>query len=357
MVNFADEEKSLKAAWVNRYCSSDGHHWCAILDSQLVKFGGSFSFKCHYDLNFLDLEGLPVFYRNILTVWQTFHSKVPLSVNEIKEEILWKNRFIKMGIKTVFYKACVSKGILRIKDILNVHDNVLSFQDLQDSFDVRCTFLDFGGLLAAIPKDRKNAISQGNQSHTNEPKVTKLTVGNVSAKYARLLFAEKSFCPPLIESYLREQTFTPSAVYELPFKNTMENKLRFQFKLIHNILPTSQRLWKMNVESSPKSEQCEVPCETISHIFYECPAIKIFWEKVIDLWNRKRSENINPNPTEVLYGYKPESNTFHSFNHYLLIARYYVYLARNKFETPQLEVFIELLEIKIQCERRIAITN
>ena len=94
------------------------------------------------------------------------------------------------------------------------------------------------------------------------------------------MFAEKSFCPPLIESYLREQTFTPSAVYELPFKITVENKLRsFQFKLIHNILPTNQRLWKMNVKSSPKCEQCDAPCETISHIFYECLAVKIFGKK------------------------------------------------------------------------------
>ena len=58
MVNFADVEKSLKAAWVNRYCSSDGHHWCALLDSHLEKFGGSFLFQCNYDLKFLDLEGL-----------------------------------------------------------------------------------------------------------------------------------------------------------------------------------------------------------------------------------------------------------------------------------------------------------
>ena len=101
-------------------------------------------------------------------------------------------------------------------------------------------------------------------------------------------FAQKSFCPPLTESYLREKTFIPSAVYELPFKITI--------------------------------------------------AVKTFWEKVIDWWNRKRSENINPNPTEVLCGYKPESNSFHTFNHYLFIARYYVYLARNKFETSELEV-------------------
>ena len=46
----------------------------------------------------------------------------------------------------------------------------------------------------------------------------------------------------------------------------------------------------------------------------------------LDWWNRKRSENIDSNPMEVLYGYKPESNSLHSFNHDLLIARYYVYL-------------------------------
>ena len=77
----------------------------------------------------------------------------------------------------------------------------------------------------------------------------------------------------------------------------------------------------------------------------------------LDWWNRKRSENIDPNRMEVLYGYKSEFNCLHTFNHYLLIAEYYVYLARNKFETPELEVFIFLLEIKIQCEREIAITT
>ena len=29
----------------------------------------------------------------------------------------------------------------------------------------------------------------------------------------------------------------------------------------------------------------------------------------LDWWNRKRSDNIDPNPMEVLYGYKPESNS------------------------------------------------
>ena len=70
------------------------------------------------------------------------------------------------------------------------------------------------------------------------------TVDNISAKLARVLLAEKSFCPPLAEAYFKEQKLIPNVVYELPFKVTIENKLRsFQIKLLHNIISTNQCLW------------------------------------------------------------------------------------------------------------------
>ena len=46
---------------------------------------------------------------------------------------------------------------------------------------------------------------------------------------------------------------------------------------------------------------------------------------------------------------------FHTFNHYLLIAWYYIHRARSKSETLRLKCFHNiLLETKIQCEREIA---
>lgn len=43
--------------------------------------------------------------------------------------------------------------------------------------------------------------------------------------------------PPNVERKLVEQNLSTKAVYELPFKVTMENKLRyFQYKVVHNIL-------------------------------------------------------------------------------------------------------------------------
>ena len=86
----------------------------------------------------------------------------------MKEEILWNNRFIKRDGKSIFYKAWTNKGIRKINDLLDSQGHFLSFENFQRSFSVRCTFLDYAGLLASIPKDWKNAISASNQTATNE---------------------------------------------------------------------------------------------------------------------------------------------------------------------------------------------
>ena len=113
MLDFADVVKSLKIAWVNRYCKANDRHWCALLDSLLSKVGGTLLFQCNYDLKLLDLKNLSVFYKNVLAVWQELNSKNPRNANEFKQEIIWNNRFIKIDVKSFYYKAWANKGILK----------------------------------------------------------------------------------------------------------------------------------------------------------------------------------------------------------------------------------------------------
>ena len=49
---------------------------------------------------------------------------------------------------------------------------------------------------------------------------------NVTAKTARKMFVLRTFKPPNVERKLVEQNLSTKAVYDLPFKVTMENKLR-----------------------------------------------------------------------------------------------------------------------------------
>ena len=77
MINFVDAEKSLKAAWVDRYRSSENSDRCAFLDSMLQELGGSFLFQCNYDLKLLGLTDLRPFTRAFLLSGKSFIPKHP----------------------------------------------------------------------------------------------------------------------------------------------------------------------------------------------------------------------------------------------------------------------------------------
>ena len=101
----------------------------------------------------------------------------------------------------------------------------------------------------------------GNFKNGNNEPVPSLDIS--STEKARVMLAERSFSLPIVEINLRKQVLNVKAVHELPFKITVENKLRrFQFKLIHNIIPTNHSLYKMNIKASPECERCLVPSET-----------------------------------------------------------------------------------------------
>ena len=118
-----------------------------------------------------------------------------------------------------------------------------------------------------------------------------LTPSNVTAKIARELFVLKVLKSPKIELELVGKNLSPKAIYQLPFKVTVENKLRcFQYKIIHGILPTNKRLFKMGLKTSPRCERCNFPNETLVHLLYECPITQSFWREIVNWWNEKRSE-------------------------------------------------------------------
>ena len=152
------------------------------------------------------------------------------------------------------------------------------------------------------------------------------------------MFVLKMFNPPNVERELVQQNILTKAVYGLPFKVTiMENKLRcFQNKVVHNILPTNSNLYNMTLRTSPSCDRCSHPHENLFHLLYECPSIQFFWQKLISWWNEKGSENVALRALDILYGYKPESNILQALKHYVIIAKYHIFLSwLNKTSSSQ----------------------
>ena len=174
-------------------------------------------------LNYSTSKTSLFFYKDVLAVWQELNSKDPRNGNEYKQEIIWNNRFIKIDGKSFYYRSWANKGILKISDFLNTHGQFLSFENFKCKYGVRSTFLDYAGVIAAIPKIWKSEIV-GNFTNGNNEPVPSLDIS--STKKTRVVLAERSVSPPIIEINLRKQVLNVKAVYVLPFKITVENKLR-----------------------------------------------------------------------------------------------------------------------------------
>ena len=94
-------------------------------------------------------------------------------------------------------------------------------------------FLTYNGLLAAIPEVWKRSIVNSERMLTDVDSKD-LPPANVTAKSACELFFLKVFKAPNVETKLIEKCLPVKAIYELPFKVTLENKLRcFQYKIRH----------------------------------------------------------------------------------------------------------------------------
>ena len=78
---------------------------------------------------------------------------------------------------------------------------------------------------------------------------------------------------------------------------------------------------------------------------------------VIAWWNKKRSESVALNATDILYGYKPESDLFQALNHFVIIAKYHIFLSWLNKASPSFEIVSLLFSKKIRFERTIAFKN
>ena len=84
-------------------------------------------------------------------------------------------------------------------------------------------FLTYNGLLAVIHDKWKKSILNSEPPDNSEEH--NCTSKNITARTACKMFVLRMFKPPNVERKLVEQNLSTKAVYDLPFKVTMENKL------------------------------------------------------------------------------------------------------------------------------------
>ena len=144
------------------------------------------------------------------------------------------------------------------------------------------------------------------------------------------------------------------------FKNviatTSDTKLRWlQFRILHNILTTNYSVSKFKREQTPLCEFCNLQNETIHHLFWQCEKVKLFWQELQHIINRrcKHSHNFKIDEKLVFLGKSETVKTDKICELILLLAKFYIYRCKVQSNKLSLPLFTKELYTRYSIEKTI----
>lgn len=171
MLDIPSYFKMLKIKWVTFLINAKDENWSIIPKLYFNKFGQNFLifktnlFPCNYKL----LENLPDFYREIVMCWQEIKGgkrEYPQNFRNIRNQILWGNRYIQFDNKPLFFKNWIDSGLIFVNDIID-RNGKLSETHIFHKLKVKENWIsEYFKLKLAIPKTWIDEISSTSSLRT-----------------------------------------------------------------------------------------------------------------------------------------------------------------------------------------------
>ena len=91
--------------------------WSHIPLYYLQDVGGFYLLQCNFDLKLLKTN-IPIdFYKEALNAWKKINCRTPHTIEQVFNEIVWNNRYIKVEGFSFYYKKWHEAGVTKIEDI------------------------------------------------------------------------------------------------------------------------------------------------------------------------------------------------------------------------------------------------
>ena len=333
-------------------CTDDFQKW-TIFPRYLLHIKGSM-----YE-HFLQKKKTPSmsqsdFYKDILGTWESMYMVKPTSEEQMQNESIWNNMFIKSGGHPICWEKWREAGIIKIKDLITDAGTFVTVEDIRRTYDVHCNFLHILQIRTAIPWLSSMTLQN------NEDNPTSLYIGegersvDVTCQSSKNIYKtirhRKNRTPTAIAQWEKKYTDlldTPSLwknIFVSPFLATRETKLQsLQYKIFNNIVPTRKYLFNRKGISTPAFVFCGEE-DNIHHFFLFCDDVQTFLESVSTLVSQVLELPLhNVSEKEFMLGLTSKSKTDQKLNTIIMHVKFYIYRQRlfhdNKMDS--LEWFYE----------------
>lgn len=285
--------KSLQMGWLRRMETNVDAMWRKVLQARLGSYEISDWLKTPLDRKQINRLRIPMFYKDILSNVQRFIDKPMNVTTNIRKEMLWHNRSIRIALKPVFYTDMYSAGIKMINDLIRPDGTFLSIGELRNKYPrLRIDFLRYEGLIRAIPRMWKSklATERGEMlavSERNAPLELQFPGKKVKINLVRcrnFYSAELIRTSPAALVRWEEEGYNFenwSDVFKIPYACTSSTRLQsLQFRVLHRYLPTRRFLFIRKVTNDQTCRFCN-EIENTVHFLYECQSVKHrIWDRM-----------------------------------------------------------------------------
>ena len=228
-------------------------------------------------LQFPRLQSVPPFYQDVILGY--CKSNIPAKVeskSDLYNQILWGNRNLLVNKTSLFSQPFIEAGYNYVRDVLD--ENGKMKNDIYDNLTCKQHYFRTMSLIqyALRPYKHVRYVNDVIERHENNINLE----GKKSKWFYVHLLKQKSECPKIFNKWsnIFNQDIEWKHVYERKIKNQFEAKItEFNFKLLHQILPTGRNLqrWKKLQQQSCIYCQCDI--HDAKHLLYECPFIGNIW--------------------------------------------------------------------------------
>ena len=359
-----------------RLADGEPCNWKTILFHYLKQVGGKFILCCNFDIKKLPIN-LPMYYRECFECFShcsaaTDNNVLELSHEQISNTVLWNNKFICINNKSVFNQRLVSKGIIKIGDLVTEKNQFIS-QCNQSRVNLSPKdIFDLMSLVDAIPAPWRQSLKINgylNKSPFVIQDQIQLVLNNQEVSITEATFKKvyrelvSGFVtPPTAHSKFNESfngvCLDWNEIHSLPFLVALDTKSReFQYKILNRYLVTNTFLKKIGKIDSSLCIFCGILDESLEHLFVTCHFTTLLWKELIAWCSRRQIKVESLSAANIIFGDWQRKDCFLLLNHIILIAKQYIYYCRSNNLKPLFYVLLQRIKFVYQLESKIAKWN
>jgi hypothetical protein len=286
MVDIQAFFKSLKSSWIARLLCSE-NNWSFYGKNLLIGYGIDVCWAgINTDLKHIkELCDIPIFYKQAIEGLISGNNIIfPNNTFEFLNSYLWGNSiFHSKDAQPFYFLNWIKKGIIKIKDLPFVNGQI-NETELYNKIGYKQNIL---SEIFQI-KNMLAYFKEFTNSNSIEPNPTDTGVNNNDLpKKSKVIYKniiQKQMIHSTNVAYWEKRCQTKN----IPFRNIYNTRVKliedkiiadFSFRVLHNIIPCKENLFKWRIEPSNLCNLCGV-IEDTPHMLLECIKVRHIWKAI-----------------------------------------------------------------------------